>query len=205
MRKLSLSTFVAGLALAVVAALGLTTVNPSGAATSVTSAAAAPAAQADTIAKNAKGRMTSQVFGRSGRGTVRGTFVPLRFVKRGDGIAVRGIIHGVVRKPSGRQTFTAIRTLPVRSIGGQDVGAARDSSERRRCDILNLVLGPLDLDLLGLTVNLNRVVLDVVAVTGAGKLLGNLLCAITGLLDGNRLGRLTTLLNRVLAVLRLGL
>ena len=51
------------------------------------------------------------------------------------------------------------------------------------CSILDLVLGPLHLDLLGLVVDLNQVVLDITGATGAGNLLGNLLCAITGLLD----------------------
>ena len=70
------------------------------------------------------------------------------------------------------------------------------------CDILNLVLGPLDLNILGLEVHLNRVVLDIVAVTGAGALLGNLLCAVAGLLDGTGLGQIATLLNQILAALR---
>jgi hypothetical protein len=52
------------------------------------------------------------------------------------------------------------------------------------CDVVNLVLGPLHLDILGLVVDLNQVVLDVVAQTGAGNLLGNLLCAVLSLLDG---------------------
>lgn len=52
------------------------------------------------------------------------------------------------------------------------------------CPILHLDLGPLNLNLLGLTVHLDRVVLDVNAVPGPGNLLGNLLCAIAGLLDG---------------------
>jgi hypothetical protein len=56
------------------------------------------------------------------------------------------------------------------------------------CPILHLELGPLDLDLLGLQVHLDRVVLDVTAVPGPGNLLGNLLCAIAGLLDGVDLG-----------------
>ena len=52
--------------------------------------------------------------------------------------------------------------------------------------------------------------LDIVAQTGAGNLLGNLLCAITGLLDGPGplsalLGQLTDLLNQILDVLNLGL
>ena len=48
------------------------------------------------------------------------------------------------------------------------------------------MLGPLDLNLLGLEIHLQRVVLDIVAVAGAGNLLGNLLCAVAGLLDGGR-------------------
>ena len=56
------------------------------------------------------------------------------------------------------------------------------------CPILHLDLGPLDLNLLGLTVHLNEVVLDVTAVPGPGNLLGNLLCAIAGLLDNVDLG-----------------
>ena len=51
------------------------------------------------------------------------------------------------------------------------------------CDVLFLDLGPLHLDLLGLTVDLSQVILDVNAVTGPGNLLGNLLCALLGLLD----------------------
>ena len=56
------------------------------------------------------------------------------------------------------------------------------------CPILHLELGPLDLNLLGLRVQLNQVVLDITAIPGAGNLLGNLLCAIAGLLDGVDLG-----------------
>lgn len=52
------------------------------------------------------------------------------------------------------------------------------------CPILHLDLGPLDLNLLGLHVHLNEVVLNIEAIPGAGNLLGNLLCAIAGLLDG---------------------
>jgi len=51
------------------------------------------------------------------------------------------------------------------------------------CGILLLDLGPLHLDLLGLVVDLNEVVLDITGQTGAGNLLGNLLCALTGILD----------------------
>ena len=81
-----------------------------------------------------------------------------------------------------------------------DARALRGAS----CDILNLVLGPLDLDLLGLQVHLDRVVLNIIGATGTGNLLGNLLCAVAGLLDTNgALAEITQILNSILAILRL--
>lgn len=76
------------------------------------------------------------------------------------------------------------------------------------CEILNLVLGPLDLNLLGLEVFLDTVTLDITAVPGAGNLLGNLLCAVAGLLDGpaaagGALNGIAALLNRLLTGLGL--
>ena len=70
------------------------------------------------------------------------------------------------------------------------------------CDVLNLVLGPLHLDLLGLVVDLNQVVLNITAEQGSGNLLGNLLCAVAGLLDGpSPLGAIAGLLDRILSIL----
>ena len=69
------------------------------------------------------------------------------------------------------------------------------------CQILHLELGPLDLNLLGLQVHLNRVVLDITAQSGPGNLLGNLLCSIAHLLDnpGNLLGAIVAQLNQIIA------
>jgi hypothetical protein len=92
-------------------------------------------------------------------------------------------------------------TIPVRKIEGQRVGARL---QQESCQILNLVLGPLDLNLLGLEVHLNRVVLDIEATPGPGNLLGNLLCAVAGLLDNTGVLReIRQILNSVLAILRL--
>jgi hypothetical protein len=166
-----------------------------------------------TIAQTDQGSMTSRIVGRTSTGQkVTGTFTPLRVARRHGDLMVKGVVQGVVREASGgKSTFTAIRSLPIRSVDGQQVGrgdAEAAVSGRAACDILHLVLGPLDLDLLGLQIHLNRVVLDIIAVTGAGNLLGNLLCAITGLLDGTPgaglLAQLAGLLNQVLAALRLG-
>jgi hypothetical protein len=88
-------------------------------------------------------------------------------------------------------------SMPVATANGSTPLA------RATCDVLSLVLAPLDLDLLGLQVHLDRVVLNIVAVSGAGNLLGNLLCAITGLLDqGGLLTQVSQILNAILALLR---
>jgi hypothetical protein len=55
------------------------------------------------------------------------------------------------------------------------------------------------LDILGLQVDLSRVILDITAQSGAGNLLGNLLCGVANLL--NNPGGLATLLNQILALL----
>ena len=73
------------------------------------------------------------------------------------------------------------------------------------CPILHLDLGPLDLNLLGVHAHLNEVVLDVEAIPGPGNLLGNLLCAVAGLLDGVDLGGILggLLQNLINALIRL--
>ena len=100
-------------------------------------------------------------------------------------LTMTGILNGTATTASGEvvnvvnQTFTAPVSL---NEPGIPVGLVRPAAQAS-CGILNLVLGPLHLDLLGLVVDLNQVVLNVAAMTGAGNLLGNLLCALTGLLD----------------------
>jgi len=76
-------------------------------------------------------------------------------------------------------------------------------TQQATCQILNLTLAPLTLNLLGLVVEIpNPVVLNIFAVQGAGNLLGNLLCAITGLLDGTGpIGQLVAALNNLIGAL----
>jgi len=175
-------------------------------------AAGAAGATADrgVVAKNGNGKMTSKIVGKASDGSkVTGKFTPLKFVKKGGVSAAKGVIQGVVTHPDGtKERFTALRTIPVKKINGQALDG-RNVSSMAACDILHLVLGPLDLDLLGLQVHLNRVVLDIVAVPGPGNLLGNLLCAVAGLLDGGPLAGLLTqlsdLLNQILDALNLGI
>jgi len=191
-------------ALVVVLALALTTAQ-SAQATSTSTAGE----QARPVAHTKAGDLTSRIVGETARGQkVTGRFVPLHFTRNDGKVFVRGLVQGVVHHADGdKTTFAQMKRVRVENINGTPVRTGGAAAERVTCDILHLVLGPLDLDLLGLQVHLNRVVLDIVAVTGAGNLLGNLLCAITGLLDGGLggvLGRLVNVLNRILAVLRLG-
>lgn len=92
--------------------------------------------------------------------------------------------------------------------GTQEVALPVDlDASSGSCEILSLVLGPLDLDLLGLEVFLDTVTLDITAQSGPGKLLGNLLCAVAGLLDGPTglnaiVTQIANLLNQLLGVLR---
>ena len=163
------------------------------------------------VAKNAKGKIRSRVVGTTASDRrVTGKFYPLEFSKKNGKVRVRGLVQGVVHNANGStSTFSVLRTLRVKSINGVPARAGRtDLQARATCDILHLVLAPLDLDLLGLQVHLDRVLLNIVAVSGAGNLLGNLLCAVTGLLDGGLngvLGRLVRLLDRILAALRTGI
>jgi hypothetical protein len=162
------------------------------------------------VAKNGNGKMTSTIVGKASDGSmVTGSFTPLKFTKKDGVLAAKGVVDGVVTHADGsKETFTALRSIPVKKINGQAVDG-RSLSSMAACDILNLVLGPLDLDLLGLEIHLSRVVLDIVAVAGAGNLLGNLLCAVAGLLDGGPLAgllaQLADLLNQILGALNLGI
>jgi hypothetical protein len=156
-------------------------------------ASAAPAAPA---AAPGLGTMTSDVSGTftdaAGAGTFTGTFVPSQFSTDGTNTFATGVLSGDMVSADGTsRAVSQTETMQVNQITA--IG----------CEVLDLVLGPLDLNLLGLTVHLDRVHLNITAVPGAGNLLGNLLCAIAGLLDGaGPLAQIVALLNQILGLLR---
>jgi len=198
-----------GLALVVASSEMASTAGAAGTTQEGSSAQAAEPAASRPVAGNPQGQLRSRVVGTTANDRrVTGSFVPLRFVRKAGTVRVRGLLHGVVHNANGStSTFTGLRTLRLRDVNGVPAANRAVAAAAAPCDVLHLRLAPLDLDLLGLVVHLDRVVLDIVAETGAGKLLGNLVCAITGLLDGGLdglLGRLTRLLNQVLGALRLG-
>jgi hypothetical protein len=122
-----------------------------------------------------------------------GTLRVSRFANIGGAVNAIGLLTGTVTTAEGPVSIVRSVALPVQVGGGDAV------TPQAVCDILHLELGPLDLDLLGLVVHLNRIVLDIDAVSGPGNLLGNLLCAVTGLLDDP--GGLSQLLNQILGII----
>ena len=116
-----------------------------------------------------------------------GTFQLQRFATQNGQLVASGILTGVMTTAAGATTSVA-RTVTMPAAVTQAT-----------CDILHLDLGPLNLDLLGLQVNLSQIVLDITAESGAGNLLGNLLCGVAGLLDSP--GGLAGLLNQILSIL----
>jgi hypothetical protein len=133
-----------------------------------------------------------------------GTFTLLRFATDDAGKLVAvGTIAGALTDASGQALGSAFQTVALPVVvngGGQAVQTAVITPQAVSCGILHLDLGPLSLNLLGLQVNLSRVVLDITAVPGAGNLLGNLLCSVANLL--NNPGALAQLLNQILAILQ---
>jgi hypothetical protein len=142
--------------------------------------AAPPAPDVDSIV----------VGGTSSTGTFAGTFDLNRFAVQNGTLVAVGTLTGTFTSATGVVTTITdvVVRIPVTASG--------------TCQILHLELGPLDLDLLGLVIHLDRVVLDITAESGPGNLLGNLLCGIAGLLDGNApLSAIARLLNQLIGLL----
>jgi hypothetical protein len=111
-------------------------------------------------------------------------------------LSAAGTLSGTLTNAAGQTIGTvtnlAVSNIPLASVTGS-------------CTILTLNLGPLNLNLLGLNVSLNQVVLNITAQPGPGNLLGNLLCSVANLLNGGNLSNLLTqvtgLINQILAAL----
>ncbi|MBV9792620.1 MAG: hypothetical protein JO016_01665 [Actinobacteria bacterium] len=181
---------------AVVALTGLTAAS-AGAAVSGTTAktvTAAPASSVGSLTSVVKGTFTNS----AGKGTFSGTFTPKRFSVKNGVLEATGVLKGTLTDASGKSLGTVNQTVT------DSVNTSAAANAPVGCQVLNLVLGPLNLNLLGLVVTLNQVTLNITAVPGAGNLLGNLLCAVANLLNpGGGLTSLSTLLNEILAALGL--
>lgn len=132
----------------------------------------------------------------------KGTLSIDRFAKRGGRLVAVGTMKGTFK----HRTVTRHVSVPVANPSvAQGAKTAQLPPIPNACQILNLRLGPINLNLLGLVVRTNQINVRIDAVPGAGNLLGNLLCGITnalnpGSLSGTPLGQLTQILNALLAL-----
>jgi hypothetical protein len=177
---MNLRTRIAGgaTALAMVGIFGLTAAIPAGAAT--------PSAQ--TAAVDAAPGLP-----------VTGTLAGAPFVGQLTNLTTSAV-NGALRL-SGTITGTGIPAM-----GTPFTTTIVPAAAAADCQVVDLNLQPLNLDLLGLVVDLSAVNLDVTGDAGPGKLLGNLVCGVAGALDPSGLlaGAVSGLLNQILVVLGLG-
>jgi hypothetical protein len=131
------------------------------------------------------------VTGTNALGTFNGVLNITNFAIQNGTLVAQGVLNGTLTNAAGTVLATVTNlpvTLPL-STGGT-------------CPILHLVLGPITLNLLGLQLTTNQIVIDLTAISGPGNLLGNLLCAVAHLLDSNASsGALQNLLNQLNAIL----
>jgi hypothetical protein len=172
-----------------------------------TSASAAPAVTSAAAAQSVTEPVTGTFTNAAGQGTFSGTFTPASFKVVNGALEAVGTLKGTLTDASGKSLGSVSQTasLPVQTTAAS-AAAAHGSAARAAalpaasCGVLNLVLGPLNLNLLGLVVTLNQVHLNITAVTGS--LLGNLLCDVANLLNsGGALSSIASLLNQILAAL----
>ena len=152
-------------------------------------AAAPSAAQISSV-----GAYTVPVTGTVSNGTpFVGTLKIEQFVYNATNNTIRVVAS--ITGTNGSGVIGASRVfLPVTSL-------TTASSTNGACPILNLTIGPINLNLLGLVVKTNTIHLSITAQPGAGNLLGNLLCDIANLLNNNDLANVTHDLNILLTLL----
>lgn len=123
-----------------------------------------------------------------------GVFQIQSFANQNGQLVANGTVTGTLKTATGAtQTVKTAATAPVTAASGT-------------CSILDLTLGPINLNLLGLVVQTNAIHLTITAQQGPGNLLGNLLCSVANLLNGglptgSLLNQLVTLLNQILGQL----
>ncbi len=127
-------------------------------------------------------------------GTFVGTLTASSFQAVNNQIVATGTLTGQILNSSGQLVSTVI--TQVSNI------ATTLTGDPASCSILHLTLGPINLNLLGLVVTTNQIVIDISAQPGPGNLLGNLLCSVANLLNGGgTLQQIVALLQQILAAL----
>jgi hypothetical protein len=122
-----------------------------------------------------------------------GHFAVDKFVARNGKTFAVGTLTGRLGQ---RRVDRSNVAIPAKVANSLVPGIARSAAS---CPVLHLVLGPVNLNLLGVVVTLGGgslanqpIVLDITAVSGTGNLLGNLVCGVSNLLNGTGLTGLTS-------------
>jgi hypothetical protein len=137
---------------------------------------------------------------------VRGTFAPDRFFVRGGQAYANGLLRATMRRANGSVVGTTSRRITVPVKGGSD--AARGGCSRREVPDPQPGARSAESQSAGCGGSPQPGQARHRRGSGPGNLLGNLLCAVANLLNGDgsplNLLRLVNVLNRILAVLRIG-
>ena len=141
----------------------------------------------------------------------KGTYTIDRFTTRNGKLVAVGTVKGTMRKNKKTKRVSqrgVIMPASVAGAGPADLPGTAKAAQQplpdipNACQVLNLTLGPINLDLLGLVVRTNQIQVRIDAVPGGGNLLGNLLCAVTNLLNPTgALGQLTGAINNLASAL----
>jgi len=216
--RLSAKTFTSSIAaLAVGSALLLAA--PQAQAATTTRAGSAQSTQSASTIRAAAAKLSAPVTGSftdasGGQGVFAGTFTPAKFAVSKGKLVANGTLTGTLTDSAGTALGSVSQKVSSPVLAPQSASAATSgtatsgasaqaaAAPAASCQILDLRLQPLDLNLLGLVVHTDTIHLNITAQSGPGNLLGNLLCAVTGLLDGGALGsQLAALLNQILSIL----
>ena len=196
--KLPKARLITASAVALSMGIGAPAIMMTSASAATSPGSAAPAATTAAAAKSITSAVTGTFTNADGTGTFSGTFTPTSFSVVNGVLEATGPLKGTLTDANGTSlgNVSQTATLPVQTTATSTAAAPAVAA----CNVLNLVLGPLNLNLLGLVVTLNEVHLNITAVPGS--LLGDLLCDVANLLNsGGLLSEISTLLNEILAAL----
>ena len=135
----------------------------------------------------------------------KGTYAIKRFERRGGKLVAVGTLKGTLKN---RKVTRKNVRIPAALSEAAQSSQVPPVPTPGACRILNLGLNPIDLNLLGLRVATSRIAALIEAVPGANNLVGNLLCAVTGLLGpdvlAGAINNLAAALNAILALVPTG-
>jgi hypothetical protein len=139
--------------------------------------------------------------------TFKGTYTIDRFIAKGGKLYSVGTVKGKLGNKKVRKDEVRLPATVANASGAAHASQLPlpPLPPGNPCAILALNLGPINLNLLGLVVRTNEIQLRIDAVQAPGNLLGNLLCAITGILNpsgvaGTPPNQLAQILNALLAL-----